>query len=160
MDPFAALGAAAAIAQFVQMGVSLVSKASDIYSSASGMPREDEQLDFVIRELSKVSESDVFKKPASQQTDAEKALVVVAERCKQLSDKILQILKRTKADGPKSKQSDTLETNANDPKSKRQSAIAALRSMWNDKEKKELKRDADDCWNLLHLQLALVMRFV
>jgi hypothetical protein len=145
MDPFAALGAAAAIAQFVQMGVSLVSKASDIYSSAPGMPREDEQLGFVIRELSKVSESDVFKKPASQQTDAEKALVVVAERCKQLSDKILLILKRTKTD---------------DPNSKRQSAIAALKSMWNDKEKKELKKDADDCRNLLHLQLTLVMRFV
>jgi hypothetical protein len=145
MDPFAALGAAAAIAGFVQMGVSLVSKASDIYSSASGMPKEDEQLDFVIGELSKVSESVLFKKPASQQTDAEKALVVVAEKCKHLSDKILLILKRTKA---------------KDPNSKRQSAIAALKSMWNDKEKKELKKDADDCRNLLHLQLTLVMRFV
>jgi hypothetical protein len=145
MDPFAALGAAAAIAQFVQMGVSLVSKASDIYSSASGMHREDEQLDFVIRELLKVSDSVAFKKSAWQQTDAEKALVVVAEKFKQLSNKILLIPKRTKA---------------NDPNSKRQSAIAALKSMWNDKEKKELKRDADDCRNLFHIQLALVMRFV
>jgi hypothetical protein len=35
-----------------------------------------------------------------------------------------------------------------------------LRSMWNDKEEKELKRDTDDCRDLLHLQLTLVMRFV
>jgi hypothetical protein len=144
MDPFAALGAAAAIAQFVQMGVSLVSKAYDTYSSASGMPGEDEQLGFVIRELSKASESVVSKKPIWQQTDAEKALAVVAEKCQQLVDNILRILERTKADHPHSK---------------RQSAVAALKSMWNDKEKKALKKDADDCRNLLHLQLTSVMGF-
>ncbi|KAJ4079283.1 hypothetical protein NW760_015227 [Fusarium oxysporum] len=142
MDPFAALGAAAAIAQFVQMGVSLVSKAYDTYSSASGMPGEDEQLGFVIRELSKASESVVSKKPIWQQTDAEKALAVVAEKCQQFANSILRILERTKAD---------------DPHSKRQSAVAALKSMWNDKEKKALKKDADDCRNLLHLQLTSVM---
>jgi hypothetical protein len=145
MDPFAALSAAAAIAQFVQMGATLVSKAYEAYSSTSGMPNEDEQLEFVMKEFSKVSESVNFKKPVNHQTDAEKSLAVVAEKCEQLSNKILNILKRTKAD---------------DPSSKRQSAVAALKSMWNDREKKELKREADDCRNLLHLQLTSVMGFV
>jgi hypothetical protein len=145
MDPFAALGAAAAIAQFVQLGVSLVSKAYDTYSSASGMPRADEQLGFVIGELSTVSKSIISEKPAWQQTDAGKSLAIVAEKCLQLSEKILRILERTKADNPRSK---------------RQSAVAALRSLWNEKEKKELKKDADDCRNLLHLQLTSIMGFV
>ncbi|EAU30969.1 predicted protein [Aspergillus terreus NIH2624] len=142
MDPFAALGAAAAIAQFVQIGVGLASKAYDTYSSASGMPRADEQLGFVIGELSTVSKSLISEKPALQQTDEEKALAIVAEKCQQLSEKILRILERIKADNPRSK---------------RQSAVAALRSLWNEKEKKELKKDADDCRNLLHLQLTSIM---
>lgn len=145
MDPITALAAASAIAGFVQMGVSLVLKASDIYSSASGMSKENEQIEFVIKELSKVSDSVALKKPASQQTEEEKGLTLVAEKCQQLSDKILQILNRTKVKGHASKYD---------------SAVAALKDMWNKKEKKALKKDADECRDLLHLQLTLLMKFV
>jgi hypothetical protein len=142
MDPFAALGAAAAIAQFVQMSVGLVSSAYDVYKSVSGLPVEDEQLGFVITELRNLSGSIVSKKPAFQQSDAEKALGKVALKCQALSDTLLLILERTRA---------------KDPGSFRQSAIAALRSKWSEKEKKELKDQADECRNLLQLQLTWMM---
>ncbi|SPO07018.1 uncharacterized protein DNG_09712 [Cephalotrichum gorgonifer] len=142
MDPFAALSTAAALAQFVELGARLISKAHDIYSSAAGMAEEDEQLGFIVDRLSSLSKSAISKEPYGMQTDAAKSLAVVADKCQQLSAKLLEILERTKA---------------KDPNSRRQSAVAALKSMWSEKEKKELKEQADDCRNLLHVQLTLVM---
>ena len=142
MDPFAALSAAAAIAQLVQLSVGLVSNAYDTYTSVSGLPAEDEQLDFVMGELSKMSSAILSAKPAFQQNDAEKALARIAVKCRALADRLLTMLERIKA---------------KDPQSFRKSAVAALRSWWSEKEKKQLKAQADECRELLQTQLAIMM---
>jgi len=142
MDPFAALGAASAVASFVQMSYSLISSACDTYKSVSGMPKEDEQLGFVVRELSRLAESMISTKPTLDQSDAERAMDKVASRCSSFSNKLLEILSRSQT---------------RDLHSLRRSAIAALRSKWNEKEKAELKKQADECRELLHLQLSVMI---
>lgn len=142
MDPFSALSAAAAIAQFVHMSVGLVSSAYDVYTSVSGLPAEDEQLEFVMSELSKMSDAILSAKPAIQQNDAEKALARIADKCHTLAGQLLVMLERIKV---------------NDPRSIRKSAAAALRNWWSEKEKKQLKAQADECRELLQVQLAVVM---
>ncbi|KAE9365683.1 hypothetical protein N431DRAFT_472287 [Stipitochalara longipes BDJ] len=56
MDPFAALGAAAAIAQFIEQGISLVNGARQIHKSAFGSTAENQQLGTVIQECQLLSE--------------------------------------------------------------------------------------------------------
>ena len=143
MDPFTALGAASAVATFVELSYDLVSNACDIYESVSGMPKEDQQLGFVVGELKRLSESMISMKPTLDQSDAERAMDKVASRYSSLSNKILEILARSQA---------------KDARSLRQSAIAALRSKWSEKEKAELKKQADECRELLHFQLTVLMR--
>jgi cysteinyl-tRNA synthetase len=145
MDPFAALGAAAAIAQFIQQSISLVKSARQIYQSAFGETAENEQLGSVIRELKNLSGRMVSKKPRHEQSDAEKSLGNVASECQILSEKILGLLEKMKV---------------KDPKSIRQSAVAALKSAWNDKEKKELVEQADKCRDMMHTQLTLILGLV
>jgi hypothetical protein len=145
VDPYTALGAAAAIAGFVQMGYNLVSSAYDTYKSVSGMPKGDEQLDFVIRELERLSGSMISTTPTLDQSDAEQAMDKVALRCYSLSTKLLNILGRSQT---------------KDPHSLRQSAVAALRSKWNETEKMELKKQVDECRELLHVQLTVMMGLV
>jgi cysteinyl-tRNA synthetase len=141
MDPFAALGAAAAIAQFIQQSISLVKGARQIYQSAFG----ETKLGSVIRELKNLSECMVSKKPRHEQSDAEKSLGNVASECQILSEKILGLLEKMKV---------------KDPKSIRQSAVAALKSAWNDKEKKELVEQADKCRDMMHTQLTVILGLV
>ncbi|KAI0451741.1 hypothetical protein F5B21DRAFT_485965 [Xylaria acuta] len=142
MDPFATLSTAAAIAQFVELSAKLIAKAYDAYNSVSGLPAEDEQLDFIMSELSRLSDAIVPTKPGFEQSDAEKALARIAAKCHALAEQLLGILARIKA---------------KEPHSPRRSAAAALRSWWNEKEKKQLKAQADGCRELLQMQLTIVM---
>ncbi|KAI1411798.1 hypothetical protein F5Y13DRAFT_200449 [Hypoxylon sp. FL1857] len=129
MDPFAALGAASAIATFIQMGFKLVSNAHEAYSSVTGMPRADEQLRFVVEQLEALSKSMISTKPTLELGDAERAMETVAEKCILLSKKLVEILNRSQT---------------KDPHSLRQSAVAAFQSKWRENEKKEVKKELDD----------------
>lgn len=141
MDPFTALGAAGTIATFIHMSYKLISSTYSTYESVSGMANDDEQLGFVIEQLSRLSGS--MAKPTLDENDAEMAMSSVALRCHSLSIKLLEILRRSQTQ---------------DLHSLRQSAIAALRSKWHDKEKTELKKQIDDCQECFHLQLSVMMR--
>jgi len=145
MDPFAALGAAAAIAQFIELSLSLVNGARQIHKSAVGATAANEQLGTVIRELEALSGSMVSKKPRHEQGNAEKSLSNVAAECQILSKKILDLL---------------LTMKAKDPASIRQSAVAALRSAWNEKEKRELVELVEKCRSMMHMQLTVILGLV
>jgi hypothetical protein len=145
MDPFAALGAAAAIAQLIEQGISLVNGARQIHKSAFGSTAQNQQLGAVIQELKTLSERIVSKKARHEQSDAERSLGNIALECRSLSEKILGLLEKMKA---------------KDPSSLRQSAAAALRSAWNDKEKKELVEQVEKCRNMMHSQLTVVLGLV
>jgi hypothetical protein len=145
MDPFAALGAAAAITSLVQLGVSLVREAHDIYHSVSGLSEKYEQVELNAKGLSKLAKAAVSQKLDSNQSDMENALKGVAERCQTISEKILDIVQHVK---PKNS------------KSVSQSALSALKHKWYDSQRKELEDAAEDCQRLLHSYMTLVMGFV
>jgi hypothetical protein len=142
MDPFAALGAAAAIAQFIEQGIKLVNGAREIHKSAFGATAENKRLGTVIQELKVMSERLVSKRALDEQSEAEKSLSEVALECQILSEKILQLLEKTKA---------------KDRNSLRQSAVAALKSAWNESEKKELVDQVETCRNMMHTQLTVIL---
>lgn len=142
MDPFAALGAAAAIAQFIEQGIKLVNGAREIHKSAFGSTAENKRLGTVIQELKIMSERLVSKRAPDEQSEAEQSLSDVALECQILSEKILELLEKTKA---------------KDPNSLRQSAVAALKSAWNDSEKKELVEQVERCRNMMHTQLTVIL---
>ncbi|KAI0199424.1 hypothetical protein F4808DRAFT_461745 [Astrocystis sublimbata] len=142
MDPFAVLSTAAAIAQFVELSFNLITKAYDVYNSVSGLSAEDEQLEFMTNELSRLMEATAPTKPESEQTDAEKALARIAAKCRTLAEELFKLLARIKT---------------KKPHSLRASAVAALRSRMNEKEKKMLKAQAEECRQLLQGQLSVMM---
>ena len=142
MDPFAALGAAAAIAQFIEQGIKLVNGAREIHKSAVGTTAENKRLGTVIQELKVMSERLVSKRALDEQSEAERSLSDVALECQILSERILQLLEKTKA---------------KDPNSLRQSAVAALKSAWNESEKKELVEQVETCRNMMHTQLTVIL---
>ncbi|KAI1746617.1 hypothetical protein F4782DRAFT_42973 [Xylaria castorea] len=142
MDPFATLSTAAAIAQFVELSIGLIARAYDVYNSVSGLPTEDEQLGFIMGELSRLSDVMIPTKPGFEQSDAERALARIAAKCHTLAEQLLDILARIKA---------------KEPHSLRRSAAAAMRSWWSEKEKKQLKAQAEECRELLQMQLTVVM---
>jgi hypothetical protein len=143
MDPFTALGLASNIVQFIDFSAKLIDQACAIHSSLTGATAEDEQLEFVISEMQNLSVQLTSSKPSYQQSEDEKAVVRLATQCGILSDAILQLLKRIKA---------------RNPKSKRSSAVAALKSAWKDNEKMELKQRLDSCRSQLQVQLTFLMR--
>lgn len=145
MDPFAALGATAAIAQLIEQGISLVNGARQIHKSAFGSTAENRTLGAVIQELKTLSERMVSKKPRHEQSDAERSLSNVASECQILSEKILGLLEKMKA---------------KDRSSFRQSAVAALRSAWNDKEKRELVEQVEKCRSMMHTQLTVILGLI
>jgi hypothetical protein len=142
VDPFAALGAVAAIAQLIEQGIGLVNGACQIHKSAFGSTAENQRLGTVIQELKTLSERTVSKKAQSEQSNDEKALGNVALECQILSEKILGLLEKARA---------------KDPNSLRQSAVAALRSAWNDKEKKALVDQVEKCRSMMHTQLTVLL---
>ncbi|KAI1390617.1 uncharacterized protein F4822DRAFT_441925 [Hypoxylon trugodes] len=144
MDPFTALGIAANIASFIQMTYGIISNAYEASQSISGMIREDDQLQFVVKQLKMFSESLVSTKPALQLTNAETAMDAVARKCHSLSSKLLEILNRT-------------YEGTVDQHSFRRSAVVTLKSKWRDAEKRELKKRIDECRELFHLQLTAMM---
>jgi hypothetical protein len=77
VDPFSALGGAAAIAQLIQQSISLVNGAHQIYQSTRGQTIENERLGSVIRELESLSKRIVSQKPRHEQSEAEKSLETV-----------------------------------------------------------------------------------
>jgi hypothetical protein len=143
MDPMTVVSLASAIVQFVDYITKLVNAASNIHHSASGASLGNQNIKFVV---SKVKALSLRLDPprTGQPTDDEQALCRLAAECRILSDQILGLLEKIK---PK------------DPKSKRQSVWSAIKTMWNDREKKELVQRLQNCRSQLELQLNFLMGF-
>jgi len=143
MDPMTALGLASNIVQFVDFSTKLVNAAIDIHHSVSGATKDNQSLEDIVREMEMLS---VRLDPPTTcpQTDDERALCRLSADCRTLSRQILALLEKIK---PK------------DPNSKRQSAWAAVKAKWNEKEKKELQQRLEGCRSQLELQLSFLTRF-
>jgi len=143
MDPMTAVSLASAIVQFIDYSTKLVDAASDIHRSASGTSLENQNIEFVVSEVKALSLR-LDPPRTGQPTDDEQALCRLAAECRILSGQILDLLEKIK---PKN------------PKSKRQSVWSAIKTMWNDREMKELGQRLQNCRSQLELQLNFLMRF-
>jgi hypothetical protein len=143
MEPFSALGSASSVVQFIDFSARLIDSACATHDSMTGATAEDEQLEFVISEMRNLSARLTSPKPSSQQSDDEKAVGRLASQCCILSEAIMELLERVRA---------------RDPKSKRSSAIAALKSAWKEGEKTELEQRLNSCRLQLQVQLTSLMR--
>lgn len=97
MDPFTALGLAAAIIQFVEFGAKLVSTSREIYVSADGRTKEHQTLDEICSDLRFLVDdidnaADLEGEPR-QRIDAEVALWKLAEKCRSTALELQSLLK-------------------------------------------------------------------
>ncbi|KAI2463809.1 hypothetical protein F4781DRAFT_104149 [Annulohypoxylon bovei var. microspora] len=123
MDPVTAFASAGTVAAFIQMGYHLV-------------------LGFFIEKLGSFSESMISAEPTLDLSDAEKGMKSVALKCIGLSNRLIEILNRSRT---------------KDPHSLRQSAIAAFHGLLNTNKKEELKKELDECQRLFHMQLTQML---
>ncbi|KAF9878380.1 hypothetical protein CkaCkLH20_03872 [Colletotrichum karsti] len=97
MDPFTALGLAAAIIQFVEFGVKLVSTSREIYISADGRTQEHETLDEICSHLcflvDDIDDAAELVGELKQRIDEEVALRKLSERCRSTALELQTLLK-------------------------------------------------------------------
>jgi hypothetical protein len=143
MDPFAAIGLASSVVQFVDFSAKLLGVANTIRRSESGSTAENEHLAFVVRQMKKFSYALELKKEGHPQSDEEQSLELLASECYILSEELLHLLESIKA---------------KNPRSLRESARAAIANACTKKEKDELRRRLHECSNQLNLHLTSMKR--
>jgi hypothetical protein len=138
------LGSAAAIAQFVDFGLKILSNAREIYSSVSGATEENSSLGDATREMQRLTEKLITLELVGG-TDEEQLLISLVSECRSLSSQLLALLDKIKA---------------KDPKSKFQIIRAAAKSKLYENEKLALQRRLDDCKLRLDRVLSALSRLV
>jgi hypothetical protein len=143
MEPLSALSLAVNIIQVIDFSAKVINTAVGIHHSTSGTTDKDQNLENVVREIQSLSNR-LVPPSAAPESEDEKALYRLAGECRSLSDQILELLRKIQPE---------------DPKSKRQASISALRNIWSAKEKSELEGRLESCRNQLHLQLSFITRY-
>lgn len=107
LDPLAALGAVANIAQFIEFAIKISSKSRDIYHSASGNPIELEDLRDVNDDLSKISRklrnSFTSATTSTCLTEDEQALHELCKGCIDVSEELTAALSKIEHHGKRGK---------------------------------------------------------
>jgi hypothetical protein len=144
MEGLTALGLASNIVQFIDFSSKIIKGAKEIYDSGTGTVPATEGLEDVAKEMQSLS---LRLDPPStgHQNEDERAFRRLAAECRILCTQLLDLIDSVKP---------------SDPKSKRQSIIAAIRGTWSEKERTELERRLDSCRNQLELQLTFLMKYV
>ena len=102
MEPLSAIGIAGSIINFVDFTSKLISGTYEIYSSSAGATDEHADLAKVIEDVLDVTRRLSYStRPAM--TDDETALLGLVSNCRELSQELVQVLKRLQTKNPKSK---------------------------------------------------------
>ncbi|KAI1101033.1 hypothetical protein F4804DRAFT_24420 [Jackrogersella minutella] len=95
MDPFTALGAAAAILQFVDLSAKIIGSAHEIYTSQSGAARENIRIEEVtkrVKQLSQHIESSAVQQAGTPSSQTSNAIVELAQKAQSLAEQLLRSL--------------------------------------------------------------------
>lgn len=103
MEALAAIGLASAIVQFVDFSSKLVTGASEIYSSTSGMPAAMGDCDVIIGNLRSLTGRLKVPLMHGSLSTEDKRLVALKDGCERLSDDLLAVIQTTKAKKPGSR---------------------------------------------------------
>jgi hypothetical protein len=142
MEPLVALTISTAVVQFIDFSAKLIHGAKEIHHSSSSLTEEDRSLEYVTREMNKLSLR-LAPSCSRPETDDEKALQSLAAECTDLAAKIVKLYGDLVPKDPNSK-------------------LAALGSAWKsrmcERTKKELKSRLANCRSQLEIQLNYMMR--
>jgi hypothetical protein len=144
MDPFTAIGLTSSIVQFVDFSTKLICGAREIYYSTTGTTEENASLELVVTEMKAWSSKLQYYGPSAQ-SEEEKSIHSLAAECQKLSDKVLELIEKTK---PKNQ------------KSKTQVVCAAIIGKLHEDDKLQLQKRLNECGNQLNMQLAALDRFI
>lgn len=103
MSAFDALGAAAAILQFVDFGLRLGNKAIDVYNSKNGTSRDLQELGKTNEEFQARNDALIrqCRSGTSSGGQAEEALLRIAEKCKQAAQGLADLIEKIRIKGEK-----------------------------------------------------------
>lgn len=102
MDSATAVGVASSVLAFLDFSIKVVNGAVEIYRSIDGTTSENFHLEKVARDMKSRTES--MKQHTAARTVEEKSIVDLAEKCYDVSERMLGLLKETKVkDGKRSK---------------------------------------------------------
>lgn len=144
MDPLSALGLVANIFQVIQFGAKIIHIAKEIHESASGRAKYTEDLENIMQSINGLSGLLISPSNGSQ-TAEEKALFLLAQECRKLSNQITKLLRKSIPQ---------------DGNSKRQVLVSAIKHTWNASERKDLEDRLKICQNQLQLQLTFMARYL
>ncbi|KAI0018219.1 hypothetical protein F4780DRAFT_538961 [Xylariomycetidae sp. FL0641] len=139
MDPFAAVGLAAAVIQFVDFGSRLTKKGSEIYSSSSGKTDTNNVFDVVTRDLEKFCVQ-LCQPILATKSGAEQEIAALARECAKEAEKLKGTLYKLGGDEIK--------------KGKRAASRQALKSLWKQKDIEEIHQ------RLANLREEIILRVV
>jgi hypothetical protein len=142
MEPLTAIGLAANIIQFVDLGHKILANAKEIWDSSSGLTRDDQRTTDMATEMSMLSSK--LETLRNEPGDADnEALFKVASECRKLSNEVLELLKKS---------------SAKTPGSKREALQSSVRRKRYTPKLRELERKLQECLSHLHLHLAYASR--
>lgn len=148
LDPFSALSLAATIVQFVDFSSKIVSGAAELYRSAEGSLTNNVELSTIVTDLSAISSGlEVHDRELSHEYEYskdERALANLAVQCKDLADKLMDVL-------------DDLSVKGSHKKWK--SVRQALRSVWKENEIRDIQKRLDSFRSQLTLRLVATLRY-
>jgi hypothetical protein len=143
MDPFAAIGLASNVVQFVDFSTKLLGAVHTIRHSESGSTAENEHLSVVIGQMKQFSYALQPKKVAFPQSEEEQSREKLASECYILSEEFVHLLENIKT---------------KNPRSLRESARAAIANVRFKNEKDELRQRLHECSTQLNLHLTHMKR--
>jgi hypothetical protein len=94
MDPITAIGFASSILTFVEFSWNLISGTCEIYTSPNGSTSENAHISHVIKDFRKVTHG--LDSDFEGNSRHEKALHKLASKCAELSQELLELLRRLK----------------------------------------------------------------
>lgn len=144
MEPLEAFSLAAAVAQFIDFGLRIANNAREIYGSLSGATDENRSLEAAVREVQDLTDKLVCSQSACL-TEEDRTLNNLVLECQSVSSQLLVLLDKCKA---------------KDPKSKVQSALAAVKSRHYEREKSSLQKRLEQCRLRLERLLCAMSRLV
>ncbi|KAI2463366.1 hypothetical protein F4781DRAFT_416893 [Annulohypoxylon bovei var. microspora] len=143
MEALAAVGLASNILQLIECGYKVIVMAKELHESGQDATYADENAAFVAQEMQELSLRVMKQLPASDLTDDEKALCLLARNCSQLCNKLLVLLDDLKIKKPGRK----LDI-----------VTGVLRNMRKRKERDQLQANLDNYRQQLNIQINSMSR--
>lgn len=102
MDPFSALGLASNVVQFVDFGTKLISASIELYKSKDGASSVNGELETITKDLTGICmglTQPERRLDSTLASEPERALLPLAQKCKDLGEEFLGVLQVLKAKG-------------------------------------------------------------